>query len=77
MPSGAKKNKKINKRTLSHELSGILEDVNTTLQGLPIPRFKGAVELLKDLNEKWKNNTPIYLVAEGICFFCSFWVVTD
>jgi len=49
---------------LSHELSGILEDVNTTLQGLPIPRFKGAVELLKDLNEKWKNNTPIYLVAE-------------
>jgi hypothetical protein len=55
-------------RTALAELNSVLASLSTTAQGFPLPVTLGCVNMLRNLNSRWKSNEPAVLVEGNILF---------
>jgi hypothetical protein len=55
-------------RTALAELNSVLASRSTTAQGFPLPVTLGCVNMLRNLNSRWKSNEPAVLVEGNILF---------
>ena len=49
-------------RTALSALNIVLASLSTTVQGFPLPVMLGCVNMLRNLNNRWKSNEPAVLV---------------
>jgi hypothetical protein len=46
----------------------VLASLRTTAQGFPLPVMLGCVNMLRNVNSRWKSNEPAVLVEGNIIF---------